>query len=89
MSLCKFRHIFGKEGEGVHAIRLLDIAVLDLFFTVLAACLISFFTGWHAITVLITLLILGILLHRVFCVNTTVNKAIFGDVLTTTNPQIS
>lgn len=80
MFLCKYKHIFGKENEGVHSYRLFNIAIYDLIFTILGAALISFSFRISFWMTLIIVIILGIILHRVFCVNTTVNMMIFGKV---------
>lgn len=76
--LCAYKHIFGKEKEGVHSIRIFDIAVIDLLLTVIAAGVIAYLSKINFVVVLILLLLLGIAFHRAFCVNTTVNRAIFG-----------
>jgi fatty-acid desaturase len=78
--LCEYRHIFGEEGKGVHSIRIANIAVVDLGLTLLAGLFIS---KWLRINLYLTwaiLILLGIFFHRLFCVNTTINKAIFGTV---------
>ena len=80
MSLCKYKHIFGEEGKGVHSIRLFNIAIVDLVLTVLAAWLISRYIHVHFVWCLVALLGLGIVAHRLFCLNTTVNVALFGKV---------
>lgn len=78
--LCRYRHVFGKEGEGPHSLRFLNIAFVDVLGTVLFAFIFSYMfhvpVGW----MLLFLFVLAIVLHRAFCVNTTVNKAIFGVV---------
>lgn len=76
--LCPYKHIFGKEKEGVHSLRLFDIAVVDVVLTILAAVLIARYFKLNLVFTLLVLFILGILLHRLFCVNTTINKMIFG-----------
>lgn len=80
MSLWKYRHIFGKEKEGAHSLRVFNIAIVDVVLTLLGAWVIS--KAFHVPflpTVLGTFLA-GILFHRLFCVNTTINQAIFGTV---------
>ncbi len=80
MYLCDYKYLFGEEGKGLHSIRLFDIAVIDVMLTVVAATVIANVTKtpiWLAVVILFGL---GIILHRVFCVNTTVNKWIFGVV---------
>lgn len=81
--LCKYRHVFGKEGEGVHSVRFMNIAVIDVLGTVLGGALIAWLAGWGwrgFLLVTVLLFVIAILMHRLFCVNTTVNKAIFGVV---------
>ena len=78
--LCKYRHIFGVEGQGVHSVRILNIAVIDLLATLLVGALISHYFKFNLYLTWGVLLLLGILVHRLFCVNTTINKNIFGSV---------
>jgi fatty acid desaturase len=76
--LCKYRHVFGKEREGVHAVRLLDVAVVDMLGTVLIAWLLSRATGWNGWGVFAALMLASLLLHRLFCVDTTLTKLFSG-----------
>jgi hypothetical protein len=78
--LCKYKDIFGKEGEGAHSIRVANLAVVDVMLTILAGYLISRAFRVSFLWVCVVLFILGIVMHRLFCVNTTVNKMIFGVV---------
>ena len=78
--LCKYHDIFGKPGEGPHSYRILNIAIFDVLLTIIACIIIALlfkFNIW--LTILIGFL-LGIFFHRIFCVNTTINTAIFGKV---------
>lgn len=77
MSLCKYRSIFGDPGEGVHSYRFFSIAIIDLVLTMIVAYYLPLYDKF---TNFILLLLLGIILHRIFCVNTTVNKYIFGEI---------
>ncbi len=76
--------IFGKEGEGVHSFRVFDIAAFDVLLTFLGGAILAYMTGKFTISSFlistIFLFVIGIVLHRLFCVNTTINKAIFGIV---------
>jgi ABC-type spermidine/putrescine transport system permease subunit I len=87
-SLCKYKDIFGKVGEGVHSVRLFNIAVVDLLGTLLIAYIIAYLL--HKIKILakisiyiiflivfIILMILALFLHRLFCVRTTLTKIVF------------
>lgn len=77
--LCKYRNALGKPNEGAH-FHVLGIAVVDVFMTIVLALVISYFTKWKVYWVLPALFVIAILLHRLFCVNTTVNKLIFGTI---------
>ena len=76
--LCQYKDIFGKVGEGVHSYRVLNFAIVDVIVTIIGAYLISRVTKQNFIIVLVLFFILGIILHKFFCVRTTVDKLIFG-----------
>jgi hypothetical protein len=75
-SLCKFRHVFGEERKGVHSFRLLDIAIVDVALTLLVSWMTSSFYKIPFGIVLCGFLLLGMLLHWMFCVDTTINRAL-------------
>lgn len=76
----KFKNMFGEEGTGAHSIRFFNIAIVDVIFTIIGAFMISYFFKINFWLVFLILMILAIILHRLFCVNTTINKMIFGVV---------
>jgi len=75
--LCKYKDSLGEPGKGVHSYRLFGVAIMDVIMTLLGAILISHFSGYSFLYVAVTLFILGIVLHRLFCVRTTVDKLLF------------
>jgi hypothetical protein len=77
LNLCKYKDIFGKPKEGAHSYRIFNIAIVDLLLTILAAYLLSIFTGYKFIYTLLFMFILGIISHRIFCVRTTIDKLLF------------
>lgn len=77
MNLCKYRHIFGKEREGIHKYRIFNIAIVDLGLTILGAILIAYLWKRPFLIVLTVLLIVSVLVHRVFCVETTLTNLVF------------
>jgi hypothetical protein len=77
MDLCKYNNILGEPGKGIHSYRLFGVAIADVTMTVIAAALISYFLKYSFILTLITLFILGIVLHKIFCVKTTIDKLLF------------
>ena len=78
--LCKYKDIFGKVGEGAHSYRIFNIAIIDVISTFILAFLINLFIPKYKFNnVLVFLFILGIILHHLFCVETTINNLIFGN----------
>jgi hypothetical protein len=78
IDLCQYKDIFGKPREGAHAYRIFDIAVVDVVATVIVAFVISRVFGFIIWKSLVSLFIVGIISHRLFCVRTTVDKWIFS-----------
>ena len=77
MSLCKYRNMLGEVGKGIHSYRLFGVAIADVIMTIIGAYIISYFSGIPFLRTLIGLFILGIILHRIFCVRTTIDKLLF------------
>lgn len=80
MGLCKHRDIAGKPEEGVHAIRFMGMAAFDIVGSLILATVIALATGWNLAVCVFVVFVLGVIVHRLFCVNTAVNKFIFGEV---------
>ena len=79
--LCDYKDALGKVGEGVHSYRIFNIAIVDVLLTILLAYTIyRFVPGYNFILVLVACFAAGIVLHRLFCVRTTVDKALFPNV---------
>jgi len=77
MSLCKYKDALGVPGKGIHSYRLFGVAIVDFIMTIVGAGLISYFTKYNFFYTLIIVFLLGIILHRIFCVRTTLDKLIF------------
>jgi hypothetical protein len=77
---CEYKDIFGKVGEGVHSYRVFNIAIVDVIATIIMVYLLKIFVfpKRSFLKLTIILFLLGIILHRLFCVKTTVDKYIFG-----------
>jgi hypothetical protein len=70
--------MFGKVGEGIHSYRIANIAIVDVIFTIIASYFIHLmFPAYKFVTIIFLLFLLGIFLHWLFCVNTTINKFLF------------
>jgi hypothetical protein len=75
--LCKYRDALGVPGTGAHSIRIGNVAIVDVGLTLVGAYVISRTSfAWTAVG----LFLLGIIMHRMFCVRTTVDKLIFPNV---------
>jgi fatty acid desaturase len=76
--LCKYKDILGKPGEGLHKYRIFNLAIFDIILTIIGAFLIYYFFSYNFWLVLLILFLLGIILHRLFCVKTSIDKFIFS-----------
>ena len=85
MNLCRYKDLFGKPGEGAHSYRIFNIAIIDVLSTIISAYLIYFILRYvlnimciNYWWILLGVFLLGILLHRLFCVRTTIDKLLFN-----------
>ena len=78
MSLCKYANMFGLPNSGAHSYRIFNIAIVDVIFTLIGGYIISKFFGYKIKDTIIILFLIGIIMHRIFCVDTTINRLIFG-----------
>jgi hypothetical protein len=78
LGLQKYANIFGKPNEGVHAIRVCGVAVVDAGLSVLLAGIIAKLAGVKFICTLGCVLLLAIGVHYIFGVNTRLNAWLFG-----------
>jgi fatty acid desaturase len=77
MNLCKYKDLLGEPRKGAHSYRIFNIAIVDVILTILVALLISFLAKVSFKWTLLILFLLGIILHRIFCVKTTIDNLIF------------
>lgn len=80
MKLCEYKDIFGRPKEGAHSFRLWNVAMVDLVLTVMFAYYFARRYDYKFVYVLGVTLLSGIITHRLFCVNTTINETIFGKI---------
>ena len=78
MNLCKYKDIIGKIGTGIHSYRLFDLAIVDVIVVILFGVFVSKIFKYDLINVLVILFISGVIAHKIFCVDTTINKILFG-----------
>jgi hypothetical protein len=77
VNLCTYKDIFGKPNTNAHSFRIFDIAIVDVIVTVIIGLLLSNIFKTNLTNTLIFLFILGIIVHRLFCVRTTIDKLLF------------
>lgn len=81
--LCQYKDIFGKEGQGIHSIRIPipgikgGIALVDTLLTFLVAYMIGRYyhmKPFNIFSLFIVLMILSIVIHKAFCVDTALSN---------------
>ena len=75
--LCKYKDMFGNPNTGIHSYRILNLAIMDIIMTIVGGMILADLFGWNTWYTIAGLFVLGIVLHRVFCVRTTVDKMLF------------
>ena len=78
MNLCKYKNVFGIPGQGIHSYRFFNIAIMDLIMTLIFSFIISYIFKINFYYVSLFTLIMGIILHKLFCVRTTIDKLLFN-----------
>ena len=75
--LKNFNKILGEPRKGLHSIRIMNIAIIDVIFTILLSYIISKKYKYNFKKTLLNMFLLGIVSHELFCVKTTINKLLF------------
>ena len=81
MNLCQYKELFGKPRQESHTRRIpfVDLALSDTFMTIFGAYIASLVFGKSFLLSLFIVVIIGIIMHRVFCVRTRVDELLFPD----------
>ena len=75
---CKYKDLLGVPNKGLHKYRIFNIAIVDVLLTITVAYIFYLFNPKiNFFIILLCLFILGIILHRLFCVRTTIDKLLF------------
>jgi hypothetical protein len=77
--LCKYKNSLGVPNKGFHK-HFLGFAIGDFLVVLILSIILAYYFKWNFILILVSFLLLGIIFHRIFCVNTVVNKFIFGKI---------
>jgi hypothetical protein len=74
---CKYKNLFGEPNEGLRKYRIFDIAILDTVVVLIIGAIFSWFSKINIFIVWLVFFVSGILVHRLFCVRTGVDKLLF------------
>jgi hypothetical protein len=78
VNLCQYKDILGKPNEGLRkSYRAFDISLVDLVPAILLGLLLASIFKISKLNGVLISLILGIIFHRLFCVETTIDKLLF------------
>lgn len=77
MSLCPYKHALGEPRKGVHSVRFADLALFDVLGTLGGGYALAKLTGKSVYEMTLIFFLLGIILHRAFCVETTLDRLLF------------
>lgn len=70
IDLTKYADIFGKPETGVHKFRLFNIALIDLFLTIVFCYGIAYYFNYSFYKLFIILMVLSVFFHYIFGVKT-------------------
>ena len=73
---CKYKDFLGEPNKGIHSYRFMGVAIADVVMTIVGAAILSYYLNQDFLLTLGVLFLLGILLHRLFCVDTTIDRMI-------------
>ncbi len=85
--LCKYKNIFGEPNTELHKYRLFNIAIVDVVATFFLGYIIHVLNQKYGhvtlkklkfVHIILILFILSIILHRLFCVKTTIDQLLFS-----------
>ena len=70
----KYKNILGIINKGVHQYRFLDTAIIDYILAIVLSCITTYFSNIPLVLTTIVWLIIGIILHMLFGVETNTLK---------------
>jgi hypothetical protein len=74
-NLCQYKDILGKPNEGIRQqLRIFNISIIDVLLTIVLGLLLARIFKLTKINGILLSLLLSIIFHKIFCVDTTINK---------------
>lgn len=80
VNLCEYKDMFGKPNTGLRKYRIFDISIMDTVVVLLFGYLFSIYSGYPLLPTLAVLFISGIIIHRLFCVRTRIDRLLFPNI---------
>jgi len=74
---CIYKKFFGEPSTGIHKLRFMKLAVWDVVMTLICAVMFAIILKKHILYTVLVFFSFGILMHRLFCVRTTIDKLLF------------
>ncbi|NDC83806.1 hypothetical protein EB093_09145 [bacterium] len=75
---CKYKNAFGEPNTGIRKYRIMNIAIYDTLLVLVIAIALAWFFRLPYIPTIVGIYLLGIVAHRLFCVQTGVDIMLFG-----------
>ena len=77
--LAKYKNLFGETGQhtGMRKYRIYNIAIYDTVIVLICSFILSLIDGYPFWLNALVIFILGIIVHRAFCVRTAVDQLLF------------
>jgi hypothetical protein len=73
--LCQYKDIFGKPNSGIRQqLRVFDISIIDALLTIVLGLILARLFKLNNFNGILIAFLLGIIFHKIFCVDTTINK---------------
>lgn len=66
----------GVPNVGIHSYRIFNIAYVDVIVVLLGSILLAWAMKWNYLKTIVGMFILGIIVHQLFCVKTTLGKLV-------------
>jgi Kef-type K+ transport system membrane component KefB len=73
-----FDDIIGVPNVGIHSYKIFGISYIDVVVVLIGAIMIAWFMKWSYVKTIVGTFILGIVVHKLLCVRSTVDKLIFS-----------
>jgi len=76
-SLCPYKNLFGEPNTGLRKYRIFNISIIDTIIVIIFGYFFAKYNNLDLKEILILLFTLGIILHNIFCVRTSIDKFLF------------